>query len=57
MDDDYADFRAAIYGGEGEKAHSRQFVASSVMATDIMDKELKTDRNTRWSKAFTEQPG
>jgi class 3 adenylate cyclase len=56
MGDDYADLRAAIYDGEGEKARFRQLVVNSVMATDIMDKNLKADRNDRWSKAFTEQP-
>jgi hypothetical protein len=56
MDDDYVELRAAIYGGQGEKVRFRQLVVNSVMATDIMDKELKTDRNARWSKAFTEQP-
>jgi hypothetical protein len=56
MGDDYVDLRAAIYGDEGEKVRFRQLVVNSVMATDIMDKDLKIDRNARWSKAFTEQP-
>jgi hypothetical protein len=56
MGDDCADLRAAIYGGEGDKARFRQLVLNSVMATDIMDNDLKSDRNDRWSKAFTEQP-
>jgi hypothetical protein len=47
------DLQAAIYGGEGEKVRFRQLVVNSVMATDIMDKDLKKDRNYRWSKAFT----
>jgi hypothetical protein len=50
------DLQAAIYGGEGEKVRFRQLVVNSVMATDIMDKDLKNDRNARWSKVFTEQP-
>ena len=56
MGAEYADLQAAIYGGEGEKVRFRQLVVNSVMATDIMDKDLKADRNARWSKAFTEQP-
>jgi hypothetical protein len=54
MCEDYVDLRAAIYNDEGEKGRFRQLVVNSVMATDIMDKELKIDRNARWSKAFTE---
>jgi class 3 adenylate cyclase len=54
MGDSYADLRAAIYGNKCEKGRFRQLVVNSVMATDIMDKELKNDRNDRWSKAFTE---
>jgi hypothetical protein len=55
MRDDYVDLRAAIYGSEVEKGRFRQLVVNSVMATDIMDKDLKVDRNNRWRKAFTEQ--
>jgi hypothetical protein len=54
MGDTYVDLRAAIYGSKCEKGRFRQLVVNSVMATDIMDKELKTGRNNRWSKAFTE---
>jgi hypothetical protein len=57
MVEDYADFRAAIYDDKDEKGRFRQLVVNSVMATDIMDKELKNDRNARWSKAFTEDSG
>jgi hypothetical protein len=57
MDEHYIDLRAAIYDGEDEMRRFRQLVVNSVMATDIMDKELKVDRNARWSKAFTEHPG
>jgi hypothetical protein len=56
MGEDYTDLRAAIYDCEGEKGRFRQLVVNSVMATDIMDKELKNDRNDRWSKAFTVNP-
>jgi hypothetical protein len=56
MGDDFVDLRAAIYSSEGEKVRFRQLVVNSVMATDILDKNLKVGRNDRWSKAFTEQP-
>ena len=56
MCEDYVDLRAAIYDDEGEKGRFRQLVVNSVMATDIMDKDLKNDRNARWSKAFTDHP-
>jgi hypothetical protein len=32
----------------------RQLIVNSVMATDIMDKDLKNLRNRRWEKAFSE---
>jgi class 3 adenylate cyclase len=53
MDDDYSNLRAAIYNTEAEKKRFRQLVVNSVMATDIMDKDLKTLRNARWEKAFS----
>jgi class 3 adenylate cyclase len=56
MSAEYVDLRAVIYGGEGEKVRFRQLVVNSVMATDIMDKDLKADRNARWYKAFTAHP-
>jgi class 3 adenylate cyclase len=54
MREDYVDLRMAMYDGEGGKGRFRQLVVNSVMATDIMDKELKNSRNDRWSKAFTD---
>jgi class 3 adenylate cyclase len=54
MDDDYSNLRAAIYNTEAEKKRFRQLVVNSVMATDIMDKDLKTLRNARWEKAFAD---
>jgi hypothetical protein len=54
MDDSYADLRATIYVTDHELTRFRQLVVNSVMATDIVDKELKTLRNARWAKAFSE---
>jgi 3'5'-cyclic nucleotide phosphodiesterase len=53
MHSDYNDLRRTIYCTEGELRRFRQLVVNSVMATDIVDKDLKTLRNARWSKAFS----
>jgi 3'5'-cyclic nucleotide phosphodiesterase len=55
MQEDYVDLRRVIYRTEEEKQLFRQLVVNSVMATDIMDKELKELRNVRWTKAFSEE--
>jgi hypothetical protein len=54
MDPNYEDLRHCIYSNESEFKRFRQLVVNSVMATDIMDKDLKTLRNIRWEKAFSE---
>ena len=51
-DDNFDQLRQAIYSTESEKERFRQLVVNSVMATDIMDQDLKTLRNARWDKAF-----
>jgi len=52
MDSSFDQLRAAIYSTDVEKKRFRQLVVNSVMATDIMDKDLKNLRNDRWEKAF-----
>ena len=52
MDDHFRDLRACIYTDEEELRRFRQLVVNAVMATDIVDKQLKTLRNDRWEKAF-----
>jgi len=52
MDIRYSDLRQAIYANYEEQRRFRQLVVNSVMATDIVDEELKTLRNARWEKAF-----
>lgn len=52
MSRDLADLRLAICGTEPEMRHFRQLVINSVMATDIMDPDLKKLRNNRWDVAF-----
>lgn len=56
QDEQYALLRSTICGDESEMLRFRELVVNSVMATDIMDKELKALRNSRWEKAFSETP-
>ena len=52
MQEEYKDLRSAICANPSELQRFRQLVVNSVMATDIMDKNLKQLRNARWDKAF-----
>ena len=52
LKDDYKELRQAICGDEKDWTRFRQLVVNSVMATDIVDRELKELRNARWDKAF-----
>ena len=52
QDDRFVDLRQAIYTTESELQRFRQLIVNSVMATDIMDKDLKALRNARWDTAF-----
>lgn len=54
LEEKYKDLRKAIYRDETEMMRFRELVVNSVMATDIVDKELKSLRNARWEKAFSE---
>ena len=56
QEDHYSALRRAIYKTEAEFKRFRQLVVNTIMATDIMDKELKTLRNSRWEKAFNSDP-
>lgn len=56
MKEEYSDLRCTICGTNAEFARFRQLVVNAVMATDIMDKDLKKIRNIRWSKAFDDKP-
>ena len=55
MEDKYTNFRTAIFRTQDELNRFRQLVVNSVLATDIMDKELKNLRNGRWDKAFKKE--
>lgn len=54
MDDQFRNLQHAIFVNEEELERFRELVVNSVMATDIMDKDLKALRNARWDKAFAE---
>lgn len=54
MEGQYKALRDCIFENEKEKRRFRQLVVNSVMATDIVDKELKALRENRWATAFDE---
>lgn len=56
MRDEYKDFRRTIYSTPSGYDRFRKLVVNAVLATDIMDKELKELRNGRWDKAFSDGP-
>ena len=53
MDKQFEALRKAIYTNETEMKTFRELVINSIMATDIVDKDLKALRNARWEKAFS----
>ena len=54
QDERFQELRSTIYTTDSELKRFRQLIVNSVMATDIMDKDLKALRNARWDKAFAE---
>jgi hypothetical protein len=54
MDESYQHLRSVIYTNADEMHHFRQLVVNSVMATDIMDKDLSAQRKARWATAFAD---
>jgi 3'5'-cyclic nucleotide phosphodiesterase len=52
MESQYTELRNCIAPTLSEQQLFRQLVVNSVMATDIMDKDLKKLRNDRWDRAF-----
>jgi len=48
----YRELRECIYRTQTELDRFRQLVVNAVMATDIMDRDLKKFRDNRWEKAF-----
>jgi class 3 adenylate cyclase len=54
MEDRFQVLRRAIYSTEAEFRRFRQLLVNTILATDIMDKDLKSMRNAKWDKAFAE---
>ena len=54
MEPSYVDFRNALCSDHSDMKRFRQLVVNSVMATDIMDQDLKKLRDGRWTQAFSE---
>ena len=57
MEPQFKELRNAIYCSDTELTRFRSLLVNSVMATDIVDKDLKADRNERWAHAFSESAG
>jgi len=54
MSSEYDDLRACIYQTEEDRKRFRQLVVNTVLATDIVDKELQALRKSRWETAFSD---
>jgi 3'5'-cyclic nucleotide phosphodiesterase/Adenylate and Guanylate cyclase catalytic domain len=52
MEPAYTNLRRTIYTSVAEFKRFRELVVNAVMATDIVDKDLKKLRNDRWDVAF-----
>lgn len=52
MEPQFKELRNAIYCNDAELTRFRSLLVNSVMATDIVDKQLKELRNARWDRAF-----
>lgn len=52
MTPNFSALRKAIYSSEDEKRRLRQILVNSVVATDILDRDLKVHRDRRWNRAF-----
>lgn len=52
MTNDYEDLRSAIYTDTAEMRRFRQCLVNSVIATDILDRNMKDHRDYNWNKCF-----
>ena len=52
MTPNFADLRMAIYASGSEMQRFRQILVNTIIATDIMDREMKMHRDRCWKKAF-----
>ena len=55
MKAEFIELRYAICATKSDLIRFRQLVVNAVLATDIMDKDLKNIRNVRWKKAFADE--
>ena len=55
MSDRFASLRQHLCSTPAEIVRFRELAVNAVMATDIVDKDLKNLRNNRWDKAFKNQ--
>jgi len=53
LEPQFGELRGAVCPTDKELNRLRQLVVNTVLATDIMDKDLKKLRNQRWEKAFS----
>ena len=54
MQESFADLRRTIYQTKDDFMRFRQLLVNTVLATDIMDKDLSAKRKERWALAFAE---
>ena len=55
MSERFGTLRQYLCATPAEIVHFRELAVNAVMATDIVDKDLKNLRNIRWKKAFKNQ--
>lgn len=53
LEPQFSELRGTVCPTDKELNRLRQLVVNTVLATDIMDKDLKMLRNQRWEKAFS----
>ena len=52
MTPSFSDLRGAIYSDASEMRRFRQLLVNTVVATDILDRDMKIHRDRGWNKAF-----
>ena len=54
MEPRFADLQVCIFANAAELQRFRQIAVNTVLATDLFDKDLKSLRESRWEKSFSE---
>ena len=52
MKDEYRDLRRTIYTNEEDLRRFRGLLVHTVLVTDIVNKDLQTQRKERWNRVF-----